>query len=149
MGGLERDPETGAEYARRRDREDPLGEFRDRFDVPDDLLSVAVPRLCLLPLLENAVQHGIEPSESGGLIDVRLRTIADNMEIVVADTGHGVIEHRQTSGTGMGLRNVRARLRALYGEAGTLRLTENQPQGMVATLTLPLHYSAAAGSADA
>ncbi|PSQ19370.1 kynureninase [Halobacteriales archaeon QS_8_69_26] len=37
MGGLERDHETGAEYARRRDREDPLAGFRDRFDVPDDL----------------------------------------------------------------------------------------------------------------
>ncbi|MEE4282024.1 MAG: ATP-binding protein, partial [Pseudomonadales bacterium] len=61
--------------------------------------------------------------------------------ISITDTGLG-IEHNQaqrrsTAGSGTGLKNVRERLQALYGDQAQLDLFPNEPQGVVARITLP------------
>jgi sensor histidine kinase YesM len=91
----------------------------------------------LITLVENAIKHGIEPSPSGGRIDVTARADAGVLVVRVADTGRG-IGGAVTPGQGIGLANIRERLDLLFGGAATLELAANQPSGFVAEIVLPL-----------
>ncbi|HQU47895.1 MAG TPA: histidine kinase [Casimicrobiaceae bacterium] len=103
-------------------------------DVPEALRDVPLPPMMLLTLVENAIKHGIAHLPEGG--DVRIGATLDgtDLRVRVDDSGGGFA---QTSGTGTGLANVRARLRGLYGAAGRLDLSHRSPQGVSATITLP------------
>ncbi len=116
---------------------------RISYDIncPNHLQAHPLPPLLVQPLIENAVTHGIEPNETGGSIHVAVCADNASVNITVADTGHGVEATQSNPGTGTGLRNVRERLQALYGEAASLTLTENKPHGMVANLRVPLEHS--------
>lgn len=109
----------------------------DRLQFRVDAGSVAqdltFPALGLLTLVENAVRHGIDPSETGGRIDVTARRDARSSEvrIAVADTGLGL---RETSASGMGLANLRARLSAAFGANARLEMHEVQPHGVRAEI---------------
>lgn len=109
--------------------------LRFAIDVPQALRDAAMPPLMLLTLAENAVKHGLSPSREGGRID--LRAVADGgyLRVDVADTGAGF---SKSAGTGTGLANIRARLKASFGDAASLSLASNAPRGIVATITLPL-----------
>jgi hypothetical protein len=110
------------------------GRLTVSFDVPDDLRALAFPPLTLATLVENAVKHGIEPAPAGGTITVVVRRLGDTLEAVVADTGVGF---SGSSGSGIGLANIRARLHTLYGSTGTLTLHANLPRGVRASMHLP------------
>jgi sensor histidine kinase YesM len=84
--------------------------------------------------VENAVKHGLGPSSTGGRIDLRASTEDGRLCVQVADTGHGFAK---SSGGGTGLANIRARLKALFGNAASLSLAVNAPQGVIATIVLP------------
>jgi signal transduction histidine kinase len=105
-------------------------------DVPAALEAVPVPPLLLLTLVENAIKHGLGPTVGGGRIDVRARrdTVTGRIDIEVADTGVGM---GNAIGHGTGLANLRARLRALHGDAARLELRLNEPQGVLAWVGLP------------
>ena len=109
--------------------------LRFAIDVPQALRDAAMPPLMLLTLAENAVKHGLSPSREGGRID--LRAVADGgyLRVDVADTGAGF---SKSAGTGTGLANIRARLKATFGDAASLSLASNEPRGVVATITLLL-----------
>jgi sensor histidine kinase YesM len=90
-----------------------------------------LPPMLIQPLVENAVRHGIEPAEQGGLVDVSVRLEADGLRVLVADTGVGIDPDGSGSpGTGTGLSNVRSRLRALYGDRANMAVSENEPSGV-------------------
>ncbi len=89
------------------------------------------PPMSLLTLVENAVRHGIDPSETGGRIDVEVTQEAGRVRIVVADDGVGMSESAQP-GTGLG--NLRERLAAFYGGRARLELTERTPHGLRAEI---------------
>lgn len=119
------------------------GRLHYTFDVPADLNNIPLPPLLVQPLIENAIKHGIEPSEEGGQISVS--AIQDRASVIISiiDTGLG-IEHsgegpRPTAGTGTGLKNVRERLQALYGNKAQLDLVPNEPRGVIAQITLPAY----------
>ena len=103
-------------------------------DVPEALRDCRMPPLMLLTLVENAVKHGLGPSSTGGRIDLRASTEDGRLCVQVADTGHGFAK---SSGGGTGLANIRARLKALFGNAASLSLAVNAPQGVIATIVLP------------
>ena len=105
-------------------------------EVPAPLLKARVPPMMLATLVENAIKHGIAPLPEGGAIRITAERHADALKLRVADTGRGL--SGATSGTGVGLANIRARLAALYGERASLALEANAPRGVAAVITLPL-----------
>jgi signal transduction histidine kinase len=106
--------------------------------IAPQTLNVPVPSLILQPLLENAVRHG---QGLDGQVDVTIRVQRQDRQvtIAVADRGPGMpSNHTIGQGPGFGLRNVDQRLRRTYGEAYGLQITENEPQGAVVTMRIPL-----------
>jgi len=106
-----------------------------QIDVPENLASLPMPPMMLQTLVENAIKHGLEPRPGGGTIWIRARAQDDRVAITVADDGQGF--GTSTQGTGIGLKNVRQRLALVYGEAASLAVVANFPNGVAATLTLP------------
>ncbi len=104
--------------------------------VPDHLRHAKLPPLLLQPLVENALEHGIEPAIAGGRVDISVVLEGTTLRIRVIDTGLG-FNLSQTSEQGIGLANVRARLSKLYGANAELVLSPNLPHGVVAELLFP------------
>jgi len=109
--------------------------LRYHIDVPDDLRALALPPLLIQPLVENAVKHGLEPKLDGGTVQVSARRAHDTLTIDVIDTGLGL---RAEHPTGIGLNNIRERLRALYGERGSIVILDRAPSGVEVRLTFPI-----------
>lgn len=109
--------------------------LRYSIDVPAELQGARLPPLLVQPLVENALQHGIEPAVSGGEIHVAARREGDSLCLKVTDSGVGL---DASSPERVGLGNVRGRLVSLYGERGRLALYGREPHGVVAEITLPL-----------
>jgi signal transduction histidine kinase len=103
-------------------------------------LSLCCPPMTLLTLVENAVRHGIDPSEEGGRIDIYVQQRGDRCLLRVADTGAGL---RQTdSGLGTGLATLRERLQLAFGGDVELRVTAQHPHGVCAELDFPARGAA-------
>ncbi|MFJ2991582.1 sensor histidine kinase [Pandoraea sp. NPDC087047] len=135
--------------------------LRYTFDLPDECRALCVPPMLVQPLVENAVKHGVEPLADGARVDVSARlersgSGATHVVLRVADDGAGFAARPASHGAeragGIGLTNIRERLRVLYGDAARLTLSEGVPRGVVATLRLPVALSghpAASGGAVA
>lgn len=93
------------------------------------------PPMSVLTLVENAVRHGIDPSESGGRIAIRVARQDKLCRITVEDDGVGL--RAGGSGLGTGLAALRERLRLAFGDAASLELFEVQPHGVRAELVIP------------
>ncbi|ULU24732.1 sensor histidine kinase [Dyella terrae] len=107
-----------------------------QIDVPDTLRAIAIPPMMLQTLVENAIKHGLEPKPGGGSVWILARRDDDAIAITVADDGRGFNE--AGGGTGIGLKNVRERLRLIYGADASLSVVSNAPEGVAATITVPL-----------
>jgi hypothetical protein len=109
-------------------------------DCPDELRPCAVPPLMLISLVENAVTHGIEPKK--GPVNIRVsvtrRQAGGREQLVLAVIDDGVGFGGATSGSGIGLSNIRERLRHLYGSQAALTLTVRERGGLEACICLPL-----------
>jgi hypothetical protein len=107
--------------------------------VDDAALDLFCPPMTLLTLVENAVRHGIDPSEEGGRIEVRVRMHGGRCRAEVIDTGVGLAQ--SGAGLGTGLANLRERLQLAFGDAAQLRLTALEPQGVCAEVEFPARRS--------
>ncbi|QJR15873.1 sensor histidine kinase [Usitatibacter palustris] len=105
-------------------------------EVPEELKSVKMPAMMLQTLVENAIKHGLEPIPGGGSVWIIARSRGNDASITVADDGRGF--GGDSAGTGIGLRNIRERLRLAYGDAASFAITSNFPKGVAATITVPL-----------
>ncbi|HRD52381.1 MAG TPA: histidine kinase [Flavobacteriales bacterium] len=117
--------------------------FRDRiqvrYEVPAELLKAQVPGLVLQPLVENAIKHGTDDAHAQVELTVRAQRFDGRLALEVADNGKGCRDvHKAMSNGGIGLRNVRERMRLLYGESGTLTIASPNGHGFTATVSLPL-----------
>ena len=123
--------------------------FKDRLNfemnIPNDISHIQIPKLCIQPLVENALKHSMEYSDQMCRIRVTLQERDHDYQIQVANTGSQFeenliwkIEHREITpqGSGVGLTNINSRLKLLYGDA--YGLTFYNQEGMaVVMLTIP------------
>jgi LytS/YehU family sensor histidine kinase len=100
-----------------------------------DALDLRCPPMTLLTLVENSVRHGIDPGEEGGRIDVSVMLREGRCIARVVDTGVGLRDGGQ--GTGTGLESLRERMQLAFAGAGRLRLTGVTPHGVCAELEFP------------
>ena len=107
------------------------------FDVDDAALQVPCPPMTLLTLVENAVRHGIDPSEEGGRIDVAVRMQNDRCVAQVRDTGVGLSGGQGNKGLGTGLANLHERLQLVFADQAQLSLTAIEPHGFLAEIHFP------------
>jgi signal transduction histidine kinase len=110
--------------------------LQTEIDVPEGLLSAEFPPMMIQGLVENAIKHGLEPKAEGGKLTVKAEIVHGKLCVTVADTGLG-FGRAATSGTGVGLANIRERLQLLHGSRASVTVTENQPSGTVVTITVP------------
>ena len=119
-----------------------LGE-RLRFEMPavdPALATQALAPLMLGTLVENALQHGIEPSAKGGTIRVLVQREDEtsSWQLLVEDDGVGLSPGpAATAGTGLGLHNLRERLSLLHGPRARLSVSSRPGGGVRAALHLP------------
>lgn len=106
----------------------------------DDAVSAqpCVP-MALITLVENAVRHGIDPSETGGRIDVTAALVDGRVVLRVVDDGVGL--RGGTRGLGTGLDSLRERLAMAHGADATLSVRSRQPRGVQAEIRFPAEAS--------
>jgi two-component system LytT family sensor kinase len=112
--------------------------------VAPEVLGVMLPPFVLQPLVENAVHHGIEPSEHCGHLEITILDADTEALITVEDDGIGADPghvRRALSGTsseeGIGLHNVDERLRAVFGEERGLTVETALGAGTKVTMRIP------------
>jgi len=116
-----------------------IGRLSFAVQADDGLERAAIPPLLLISLVENAIKHGIEPKIGPARVTVHARLAAGNasrLELIVSDDGVGF--GGTTSGSGIGLANIRERLEALYGDQAGLTLKAIATGGVAAIIHLPL-----------
>ncbi|SRR6266702_3478599 len=119
------------------------GRVRQEISVEPELHDALVPAMLLQPLIENAYTHGLSKLDKDGLITVNARRADETLVINILNSGLG-LRQAVTNGDGrkgVGLANVKDRLRLHYGNDQAF-VIEELPHGKVqVTLTLPLHFS--------
>ena len=118
--------------------------FHDRLkvhmDVPADLLAVYVPSLALQPLVENAIKHGISVDSAAGRLEIAAQLHNGRVRLCIRDDGPGPAPGSRLR-FGVGLTNVKSRLKQLYGDESSLELTGGDGRGCEAIITIPLRSS--------
>ncbi|MFJ9824537.1 sensor histidine kinase [Streptomyces sp. NPDC101160] len=123
--------------------------FGDRLKVTlqiaPEVLPVALPFLCLQPLVENAVKHGMEDSAEGCRVTIAARDAGAEAVVTIEDDGVGmdpevlraVLRGERPSAGGVGLSNVDERLRQVYGAEHGLVIETGIGAGMKVTVRIP------------
>ncbi|HET6858956.1 MAG TPA: histidine kinase [Streptomyces sp.] len=136
--------------------------FGDRLavtlQVAPEVLPVALPFLCLQPLVENAVKHGLEDSREAFKVSISAQDAGAEAVVVIEDNGVGmdpallrrILAGEHTASSGIGLSNVDDRLRQVYGDDYGLVIETGVGAGMKITLRFPkyragVHSSTPAG----
>jgi two-component system LytT family sensor kinase len=119
--------------------------FGERLDVsveiPAELLPTQVPNLLLQPLVENAIKHGISQRIAGGSVRVVGASHNGNLCLSVYNDAPALSADWETTQTGVGIGNLRTRLRILHGEDCELQLRRAEPSGVEVVVTLPLRQA--------
>ncbi|MET0937239.1 MAG: histidine kinase [Luteibacter sp.] len=105
-------------------------------DVATGMLETPMPSMMLQTLVENAIKHGLEPKPGGGGVWIRATEEGGALSLTVADNGMGF--RSEGAGTGIGLKNLRERLRLTYGATASFVIANNFPNGVAATIVLPV-----------
>ncbi len=116
--------------------------LRFALHVDDGIATLRCPPMTLLTLVENAVRHGIDPSEEGGAIEISAQRRGDRCVLRVSDTGAGL--RATEGGLGTGLSTLRERLQLVFGEDVRLSVSAQQPRGVSAELEFPAREAGSA-----
>ena len=110
-------------------------------NVSDELLDIQMPSLILQPIAENAVIHGIIPSNRNGILKITANKDRDDLCINICDNGVGIpadklltlnnsfVSNEMSVGKSIGLMNVNKRLKLLYGESYHIKISSNISKG--------------------
>lgn len=116
-----------------------------------------IPTMILQPVLENALVHGIRPAEDEAVVAISATDDGARLTIDVRDNGIGMpaelveqilngpanepVGGNRATSTGIGMRNVRDRLRLIYGERATLTIESREGEGTLVSISIPLVYN--------
>jgi len=103
--------------------------------IAPEAYRLLVPQMILQPIVENAIRHGIATSREAGWIEVTCRANEGLLYIDVRNSNNGM--GSASSGTGLGLRSVESRLRYLFADDASLRLTYGADRTVIVSLILP------------
>ncbi|MEU0462664.1 MULTISPECIES: sensor histidine kinase [Amycolatopsis] len=120
------------------------GRLEVRLKIAPEVLSVVVPFLIIQPLVENAVQHGLANKPTGGMVTVTASDYGTEALISVEDDGIGMdparladLRNSHRTGAHVGLGNINARMRQLFGDEYALMVETAPGAGMKVTLRVP------------
>jgi two-component system sensor histidine kinase YesM len=124
-------------------------------DIPDQIKYHHIIRLCLQPLVENAVFHGLEHLPSGGIVTIQGGLEQDAVRIFIKDNGVGIepaklksiqtklqfkgFEEEAGMRRSIGLFNVNERLQLYFGDSFGLLIDSTKGEGTTVTLKIPAH----------
>jgi two-component system, sensor histidine kinase YesM len=130
--------------------------LRVEYDIPEECLPCMVPKMILQPIVENAIKHGIEPLERTGLLMIKGYRDGGGLHLSVEDNGMGILPeklegiqntiesrpgthvHDGDPAAGIGLANVHARIRMIFGEPYGIKMMSESQVGTTVSLTLPV-----------
>ncbi|HEX8013381.1 MAG TPA: histidine kinase [Casimicrobiaceae bacterium] len=116
------------------------GRLQTAISVPEGLKSAVFPSMMLQTLVENAIKHGLEPKAEGGRLEIGAEVVDGQLAVRVLDTGIGFMPNARG---GVGLANVRERLKALYDERAELIISVPPAGGTCATIKVPYEIAPA------
>lgn len=120
--------------------------FEHRIEVPSELHAVAILKLTLQPLVENAIYHGLKPANRYGSLVISGERRGDTIRLSVKDDGVGMSKERATEllkpdfageRVSFGLKSVHERIRLYFGESFGIEICGAPGQGTEAVVTLP------------
>lgn len=112
--------------------------LRVEYKIDARAMAYRIPPLILQPLVENAIIHGIEPTETPAMISVVIDVVDGFLVIKIEDTGVGLRPSGRSEGSGIGLQNTDRRLRTLFGDRAALHTRTREEGGFEATFAIPL-----------
>jgi len=110
-----------------------------RKEIDPETLEVVVPSMILQPLVENAIRHGIGPKIEGGTITLRAWRNNGRLAVEVIDDGVGIPDERrhEVYDSGIGISNVRERLKVLYGQEFSFEIDSKPGKGTAIRFEIP------------
>jgi len=108
-------------------------------DIDEEALEAFVPSMLLQPIVENCLKHGLAPKIDGGKIQLRTTNRNGRLHIEIEDNGVGISEEKMPHVyvEGIGLSNVRERLRVLYSTDFRLEIESRTGEGTVIRIDIP------------
>jgi two-component system LytT family sensor kinase len=108
-----------------------------QLQVDEQCRAACVPTLILLPLVENAVTHGLRGGECNVHVDISVKRERDHLLMRISNTCCGEATPETIGGSGLGLRNVRERLQIIFGGRATLTASRSRPDYFEAQVQIP------------
>src|SRR5438094_8662474 len=116
------------------------GRLQPVVSIPEGLKSAVFPSMMLQTLVENAIKHGLEPRPEGGRLEIGAEIVDGQLAVHVLDNGVGFMPKAEA---GVGLANVRERLKALYDGPAELIISVPPAGGTCATIKVPYEIAPA------
>ena len=113
-----------------------LNRLKFEFQIDDNLLDIKFPILILQPIVENAIKHGILKKVEGGTVKLIVNDADEKVFVQICDDGVGFENTGNSISTGIGLKNVRNRLKLLYGEKYDINI-ESSDKGSKVSFYIP------------
>jgi two-component system, LytTR family, sensor kinase len=117
------------------------GRVTRRMAIAPELHDALVPAMILQPVVENAYVHGLSKIDRNGELSIEAHKSGDELILTVVNSGIGLLRKvGRANGRGIGLSNIRDRLRLHYAGASSLEITEVEGPRVSVTIALPLRF---------
>jgi two-component system LytT family sensor kinase len=120
------------------------GRVTRTLEVDPDLYDALVPAMILQPIVENAYAHGLSKIERGGELSIKVRKLSGQVNALITNTGPPLNNGQpgSSNGHGMGLTNVRNRLRLHYGAESSFSISDLDRNRVQVAISFPMQLAA-------
>lgn len=113
--------------------------LRTSFNISPEAAAFYIPPLMLQTLVENGIKHGISNLIDGGQINVNAFVAERKLHVCIRNSGQYINGVKRKNGSGLGIYNTRERLKLLYGERATFRISNENMNTVLTELIIPEH----------